>query len=212
MKKIAIIISLICLAASGKAQVSVAPEVGFQLSAVDFKSDSVLSSHGSKASYRAGVNVSIKMGGKLGLHVGGFFTVKGYNEDFALGKVKTKLNYIEVPIYLNYTLVRFLGNQVFIGAGPYFGYCLGGKREKDGSFIGPPEYEQVKLSAGNSNSDVLNPLDYGVNANVGLLTTIGLYGRVSYGMGLANVSNNAINNTSIKNRHLGFSIGYQIGF
>jgi hypothetical protein len=214
MKKILVGLSLVFAANLGFAQkILIAPEAGLQFSNVSAKSDSGIVDPNSKLTYRLGLNATFGLAKKINLQAGAFYTTRGYKFDELGFTSSAKINYIEVPIYLNYEVVKFAGNTLFVGAGPYFAYCMGGKGKVKGSAFGFSIDEEVDFSVGSDkNNDDITAIDYGVNANVGFVTKIGIYARANYGLGLANTMPGGDGNNSIKNKNFGLSIGYNIKF
>jgi hypothetical protein len=212
MKKTLLIAAAALIAQTSFAQISIAPEVGFQMVNQNVNSDSSTSGD-FKASYRAGVNLGVDLSKKLTLHVGGFYSAKGTQQDVFGIKAKANYNYIEVPIYLNYSVVKFGGNELFVGAGPYLAYCIGAKAKIEGSIFGQSIDEEIDMPVGSDeNTDAVKPLDLGVNANIGFITKMGIYARAHYSLGLANTVPGGDSDNSIKNTAFGLSVGYQIKF
>lgn len=212
MKKTLLIAAAALIAQTSFAQITIAPEVGFQMVNQNVNSDS-LTSGDLKASYRAGINLGIGLTKKLTLHVGGFYSAKGTQQDVFGIKAKTSYNYIEVPVYVNYSVVKFAGNELFVGAGPYLGYCIGAKAKIKGSIFGQSIDEEIDMPVGSDETtDAVKPLDFGVNANIGFITKMGIYARAHYGLGLANTLPGGDSDNSIKNTAFGLSVGYQIKF
>lgn len=210
MKKLFLLLSAAFIAQNASAQLSIAPEVGFQMTNQSVNSDSSTSGD-YKPSYRAGINLGVDLSKKLNLHVGAFYSLKGSKDDAFGIKVTSNFSYIEIPVYINYSIVNFGGNELFVGAGPYVAYCLDAKMKIKGSFLGQSFDENMDLPIGNDEGkDAVKPLDYGVNANVGLVTKMGFYARAHFGMGLANIVTGGDSDNSIKNMSYGISIGYQI--
>lgn len=201
MKKTLLIVASALIAQTSIAQISISPEAGFQLVNQNVTSDSSLSGD-MKASYRAGVNLGIDLSKKINLHVGAFYSSKGTQQDLLGFKAKLNYSYIEIPIYFNYRVVKFAGNELFVGAGPYIGYCIGAK--------GKVSELDLDLTIGSDETtDAVKPLDYGVNANIGFITKMGIYARAHYSLGLANTLPGGDSDNSIKNTTIGLSIGYQ---
>lgn len=210
MKKLFLLIATIVFADAASGQISIAPEVGFQMVNQNVNSDS--STNGDfKPSFRAGLNLGVNLSKKLNLHVGAFYSAKGTQENVMGFKAKSNYNYIEVPIYVNYSVVEFAGNELFVGAGPYLAYCLGAKAKFKGSFFGQTFDEEIDLPVGNDETtDAVKPFDFGANANIGFVTKMGLYARAHYSLGLANIVTGGDSDNSLKNTGFGISLGYQI--
>ncbi len=108
----------------------------------------------------------------LGLGTGLQFHGKGakYEDDFF--ESKTKINYIQVPIQL-----QFRSGGFFAAAGPYVAYAFGGTYEEDG--------DKEDLEFGSSIDDDFSALDFVVNLEAGYEFG-SLRATALLGLGLAN--------------------------
>ena len=118
---------------------------------------------------------------------------------------KVTINYIDA--IANLAVAMPVGDQKFLlGAGPYVGYGISGKRWTKvtpgvNSSLSPQETNtDVKFGSG---TDQSKRLDYGVNVMGGFMLFNGITIKASYALGLANLSNNS--SAQYKNRY--FSIG-----
>jgi hypothetical protein len=103
-----------------------------------------------------------------------YYTGKGaevvYNNAFASGTAKFKLNYIEVPVMLVANVTKNFNVQV----GPYAGYLISGKTTNES---GTYNFQD------NINTDDFNKIDAGVAAGLGLdLETVSFGVRYNYGL------------------------------
>lgn len=103
-----------------------------------------------------------------------YYTGKGaevvYNNAFANGTAKFKLNYIEVPVMLVANVTKNFNVQV----GPYAGYLISGKTTNES---GTYNFQD------NINTDDFNKIDAGVAAGLGLdLETVSFGVRYNYGL------------------------------
>lgn len=95
-----------------------------------------------------------------------------YNNAFATGKAKFKLNYIEVPLLVKGNLTK----NISVHAGPYFAYLIDAQvtNESNG---GTFDFEN------NYNNDDFNKFDAGLSAGIGLdFESIGIGARYNYGL------------------------------
>jgi hypothetical protein len=122
-------------------------------------------------------------------------------------KIKNTINYIEVPVWLQYKH-KIGPGRVFAGLGPSVGYALNGKTKVSASAFGISSDSTGKLTFGSDSTDVKR-LDYALNFNVGYQLSMGVFIRFFYSLGLANLSNDTSFDT--KNRSFGVSVGYLIG-
>ena len=103
-----------------------------------------------------------------------YYTGKGaevvYNNAFASGTAKFKLNYIEVPVMLVANVTKNFNVQV----GPYAGYLISGKTANES---GTYNFQD------NINTDDFNKIDAGVAAGLGIdLETVSFGVRYNYGL------------------------------
>lgn len=118
-----------------------------------------------------------------------YYTGKGaevvYNNAFATGTAKFKLNYIEVPIMLVANVTKNFNVQV----GPYAGYLISGKTTNESSG-GTYNFED------NINTDDFNKIDAGVAAGLGIdLETVNFGVRYNYGLTKVGKENSTTNQT-----------------
>jgi hypothetical protein len=95
-----------------------------------------------------------------------------YDNVFATGKAKFKLNYVEVPVLVKVNLTKNLN----IHAGPYFAYLIDAqvKNESDGGTI---NFEDTY------DNDDFNKFDAGISGGIGLdFDSIGIGARYNYGL------------------------------
>jgi hypothetical protein len=129
-----------------------------------------------------------------------YYTGKGaevvYDNAFASGTAKFKLNYIEVPVMLVANVTKNFNVQV----GPYAGYLISGKTTNESSG-GTYNFED------NIDTDDFNKIDAGVAAGLGLdLETVSFGVRYNYGLTKVGKENSTTNQTypDAKNSVLSF--------
>lgn len=213
---------LIVLAASQtKAQVRVGPEAGLNLAKMTFKSSGIGITPSTLVTFHAGVDVEFKLTKSVFLQTGVLYSIKGtkYSEPITLGKkdaiangpqlnlkdtqassdFQISPNYIEVPIHF---MAKFdMGNpKLFLLAGPYFAYGVGGKIKSGG--------ESQNINFGNDDNSDLKPLDIGLDLGLGVeFSGLQISGR--YGIGLADISTTS--DVTIRNSVIQVSLAYMIG-
>ena len=204
-----------------QAQISVAPEVGLNLANMKSEINGQQNPFDlkMKPGLKAGAVVHIPVAKGFFVQPGIFFSMKGtkteYSESFmgqtASYKGSYKLNYLEIPVNLGYEYAIGKAGSVFVTAGPYLGYALSGKTVTEtslnGSSIGTTD-EKIKFGS-DENEDDMKAMDFGLNFSAGYKLPMGLFIRAQYGLGLANLSN--VDNTTLKNNVLSFSLGYAFG-
>jgi len=206
MKKILLLATAAVISLSSNAQFTIAPEVGFQMYKSTLKVGGTKIDSKFKPGFRIGANATYLLGKKLSIDAGLFYSVKGTKYDESISKSTTNINYLEIPVFVNYQFGDKDKNHFFVGAGPYLGYCLGGKTKGDGQ-------DDYKLKVGSDKAkDDVKPLDFGLNANVGYQMSNGLYLRAFYSLGLANTTPGGDGDNATKNMGFGLSAGYRLKF
>ncbi|WP_020602475.1 porin family protein [Spirosoma spitsbergense] len=124
------------------------------------------------------------------------FTQKGYQR---AANNRMTVNYIEIPV-MGRLSVGSKQTRVYLGAGPSYGYAIGGKnRGADG--------KDVKLTFGDGKNEVKRS-DWRLQFGLGLNQKLG-YGSLQvegrYGLGLSNIST-----SESHNRVISFTVGYAI--
>lgn len=178
--KISIVfIMLLGFAASLNAQVTEAfkPQVGIKgganfsnLYTDDVDDNNVLTS------FNAGIFTSFPLSNFIAIQPELLYSRKGaelvYDNAFATGTAKFKLNYIELPILLKINLAKNLN----IHAGPYFAYLVDAQVTNE-SDSGNFDFED------NYDNDDFNKFDTGLAAGVGIdLDNLGIGLRYNYGL------------------------------
>lgn len=233
MKKIVLLLSLaICGVEQTKAQtVSVGPEIGLNLSNTSTRVNGIKNSNEWLPGVKVGGIVDIGFARSVSFQPGLYFVMKGSKNDYVnivqinnlsyreSGEARMRMNYIEMPMNLQFKLWAPDGGNFFFGAGPYLAVALGGEVSS--------EYTRTLVNVNNgdagvyaeSNSrtleigdnpalDDIQPLDAGLNFNAGYEFRNGLFLRANMGAGLANVRPNGDSDNYIRNWGLGFSLGY----
>lgn len=127
-------------------------------------------------SFNAGIYAKLPLTDAIAIQPELLYSRKGaelvYDNVFAEGTAKFKLNYIELPILLKFNLT----DNFNIHAGPYFAYLIDAQvtnETDDGTF----DFED------NYDNDDFNKFDYGLSAGVGLdFESIGIGVRYNYGL------------------------------
>ncbi|WP_207494866.1 porin family protein [Aridibaculum aurantiacum] len=132
-------------------------------------------------SYQAGISPMFSVVPEL------YFAVKGgrlkENNPLTGSKSTLRVNSLEIPV-----LARLHCNKLYLNAGPYAGYNVGGRLKIDGTNTSPETTE--KVSFGNSSAD-FKRWDFGFQAGAGYnfnLKQSVLTLDVRYGYGLVNFS------------------------
>lgn len=134
------------------------------------------------ASYQASISPGFSVVPEL------YFAMKGgvlkENNPLTTGKSTLRLYTIEMPV-----LARMHLNKLYLNAGPYVDYTLGGRLKTGDSEVSPAN--STKISFGNAVDD-FKRWDFGVQAGAGYYFNLKrsvLMLDVRYGYGLVNISN-----------------------
>lgn len=156
---------------SGNAKVGVKGGVNFSnMYTEDVDDNNVLTS------FNAGLYASIPLTNRLAIQPEFLYSRKGselvYDNAFATGKAKFKLNYIEVPVLLKINIAENFN----IHAGPYFAYLINAdvtNETDNGNFNFEESFD----------NDDFNKFDYGLSAGLGFdFNSFGIGARYNYGL------------------------------
>lgn len=132
-----------------------------------------------------------------------------YDGDNLDGSETTNVMALEIPVNAVYYIPAGTGS-VFLGAGPYAGYSLSGRRKIKGDVGevvgGESEYD---LDFGGDDKDQ-NAFDFGLNFMAGYQLSSGFFINAGYGLGLANLSPSDNSDNKYSNRVLSFGIGFAL--
>jgi hypothetical protein len=215
MKKLFLSTLVLCfLFVSAQAQVTFAPKVGLNLANIagDDTEDAKM-----KMGLQIGVLTDIAFSDAISLQTGLMFSQKGTKSEFDAGtetiKVKTNVNYLEIPINAVYGL-DLGGNALQFFAGPYAGIGLTGKIKSDADGA-----EDVDIQFANDYVDVdddkqgVKRFDIGLNIGAGYkINNIQI--QANYGLGLANLIpdyDGEAPDDKISNRVFQISVAYFLG-
>lgn len=204
MKKLLLAAVLFCGTQNVFAQLSISPEVGYQMSKARYKIAGSDENGDFKSSLRLGASIGLGISNHLMVEGGAFFSGKGGKVNILGNEASRSFNYIDIPVFINYYTGKAIGSRLFVGVGPYWGYAIGGNNKIGSS--------KTDLEIGSSNTDDIKPMDFGINANVGFLLAGGIYIRGMYAHGLTNILPGGNSDNSIKNSSLSLSVGYRYTF
>lgn len=205
MKKIIVILIATCATKSVSAQLSISPEIGYQMSKLRYEIAGDKNVSDFKSGLRFGANIGLGISNHLIVQGGAFLSSKGGESNFLGANVSSRINYIDIPVFLNYMTGVATGNRFFIGAGPYWAYAVGGNNKISG------KKSSLEIGSDAQNDDV-KATDFGINANLGFLLSGGFYIKGMYAHGLTNILPGGDQNNSIRNSSLSLSLGYNYTF
>lgn len=125
--------------------------------------------------------------------------------DNGTNQVEDNVLALEIPVNLVANLVAGPG-KFYIGAGPYAGFNIAGKRK----FISSSSTADRDLVFGDNSGDDLKSIDFGLNFLAGYQLSSGVNFGAGYGLGLTNLKPTSTSSTNVEqnNRVLSFSVGY----
>lgn len=161
-----------------------------------------------KTGFHLGVTAEFPVSEFFSFEPGLLYSTKGYIYKDLDYKATNSVNYLEIPMNAIYK-INLGGAKLLVSAGPYVGYALSGKHK--GTEKGYDFDNSIKI--GNSDTDDMKALDYGLNIGAGVeikQMTIG----VQYGFGLANIATYhdiKAYGSKISGKGIGISVGYKFG-
>ena len=226
MKKFCIII--ICFLAAqlnAKAQIGILVKAGISAPSVTFPKQFEEVSK-LKFGFLGGAGLNLPLGRKFSIQPEVMFVQKGEKKEYDGDGFKITenitLNYVEIPVLVQYKLLGDNDNsgiKLFLQAGPYVGFGLGGKAKSEGNGSSM-EYDIKFGEPDNRQSSTFfldNSLDFGASFGAGLGLPIGpgsFLIDLRYNLGLTNLMDKQDTQTAqssdnnSKNRYLAFSLGY----
>ena len=126
-----------------------------------------------------------------------------------------RLSYLTLPVTLAFKAEVGPG-KVVLGAGPYAGLLLGGKRETSVTVLGfgPAGTRDIRIgdaeTTANGPGDDYRPLDAGVNFQAGYELTEQMFILANYSLGLTDVRANGDDNNYQRNRSFELGVGFYL--
>ena len=206
-----------CMLASATFAQTFGIKAGMNMSNMVAEDNDVIYSEDYKSNigFQVGPTMQFEISDVMSFETGLLLGTKGYNlKDELMGMdmdVKTSLLYLDIPMTAKATF-DLGGAKLYLTGGPYVGVGLSGQMSGEMSFMGQTQTidEDLEFGSDEEKHD-LKRLDYGVTAGAGLeIRNIQL--GVTYGMGLANLSNNTDNGTNLTNTVLAIGLAYRFGY
>jgi hypothetical protein len=154
--------------------------------------------------YKGGINLIAKFGNIMGLGFGAAFSSEGNTDgsDFGSSRIIDRSNYLKIPLFARFTFDNKENTAVFVDAGVFRSFLLGGKTK---------HYYNDKLTDSYPIS-LFNDSDVGYFFNFGAIQNIGknsyLSGFIGYNRGIAQMDALIGGNDLpiISNRNINFGI------
>jgi hypothetical protein len=175
--------------------------------------------------FQLGAVINCELGDVFAIQPGLLFAQQRMSDKYWRDKddhseYKSSLNYLQVPINFQFKL-DLNGAEVFLQAGPYIGYGLGGKSKEEETYGGKSESEENKLkfekrpdnynpNPGDDRYLNIKPLDYGIGLGLGVQSGCVQIG-CSYNIGLANLTYSDDDKVKSKMNGLLFNITFLFG-
>jgi hypothetical protein len=196
-KIILVLVAVFVTANLAQAQFSLGARAGFNLTNMSMKFD------GEKADPKPDFKPGFQVGvvgeyafGSLALQPAILFATQGYKMGEGDYKVTTNLNYLQVPINVQYKYG--LGGVSLLGqAGPYLGYAFSGKAKMGD--------ESSDIEFGSEDNE-MKAFDFGVGLGLGVEFLSKMQATVGYNIGLANLAN--ADKVTTKNNGLAITFTY----
>ena len=193
---------------ASQAQVSFGIEGGANYSNYNITGGSSSVSTTAATSFRAGVDLDFGLSDNLSIQPGVLYVVNGYSvSEFGLTAAST-INTLTIPLNVIYKTGQPGGGRLFFGVGPFLGYNLSGT--KTATAAGISESSSMNFGTDQSKDD-LKAVDYGVGANFGYQFAFGLFIRLHYQYGLANLAVTSTGGGSITSYNAGGTLGFMFG-
>ena len=174
--------------------------------------------------FSGGLLAVFPVSNKTNLQTGVFYQGKGLGNEYLTYRNHIRINYLQVPLYMNYRL-KIKPGHVYIGAGPYVAVALSGRYESEvpqyyveDYYINPRPTGSYQLNKYSSKliigkkqqyQDVADyntrRMDYGFTGHAGFILHNGLFLNGGYDLGIANI---AYKPATRSLRTANFSVGY----
>jgi hypothetical protein len=218
---------VVVMAFQASAQIGFGVRAGAGLFNLDVKEYDGTKEEGYKLAprFNIGVFAEFNVSENFLIQPGLLFATKGAKSDdieldFDKSSMSASINlqYIELPIYLMYKAQMGQG-AILLGAGPYFGYGLGGKYNWKMGSVSINWDIKFSNEWGDEDAIYFKPLDYGFNVMAAYQLPAGLFFGLNAQLGLANFylpyemsvwrKSSSDDKSSIKNIGFNLSVGYK---
>jgi hypothetical protein len=192
-------ILLMLVSANIHAQINPGRIVGLNLSTMTLKTNGISLDPDTWVSIHLGGIFEIPLTDNLALRPGLLYSAKGSLYTIDTIRYSISPSYIEVPVY---AVLSFGSDAIKISlfTGPYLACGIGGNKTESGGGAG-------SISFGSDENDDMKLFDFGLNFGAGI-NIKGLMISAQYEMGLANLSSVTADDSEMKNKVIGISLGY----
>ena len=193
--KLTLIVAMLTVVSVVSAQVDLGVKGGINMS--NFGG---LDNNKSKIGFNIGVSLDYDFAPNMGIQSGLFATTKGYKYKGNSLEYSDNLVYLQLPVHFAYKIDVTPGTRVFLHAGPYAAYGVGGSRSlKVGEFEGSSK----KVFGDGAGQYKAFDAGLGIGAGVELGR---LFFDLGWDFGLVNIAQQG---GDVKNQNAYLSVGYK---
>jgi hypothetical protein len=209
-----------------KAQTTIGFKIGgnTNFASISGVASSVMPDNTAYIGFSGGLEVGVPMDEKFTFKTGVNYIEKGFtldqSTDVNLGginvplgaKVNTKINYVDVPVLLQYNLPINSSIQAYAFAGPNVSYALSGAIQTKAQVLFDINVKKIPLDL---SDDTYNRIDLGAAVGGGIAANIGsgqVFTDLKYNHSFTNSINDPIVDLGVKNRSINYQIGYRFAF
>ncbi len=210
-------------------RITIGPEIGMNWSRFNVDAPGIdEDGFRARAGLKAGGIVDIGINRMISVQPGIFFNQKGSRDRYEYferngnaniyANNRYRINYLEMPLNIQFKLGRPNRAQFFLGAGPYLGLALNGEAEirktvrlGNGNAI-VLEDRDYELEFGNDEfRDDFTNSDAGLNLNMGIMSPKGFFIRGNAGIGLKNIDPRRDEDFRYRNMAFSLTVGMLFG-
>ena len=208
-----ICLSLLGMGSIASAQVKITGQAGLNFASVSTDDSDVAELLGSKLGFSIGAQIEKDINDKLYFTAGANYSSKGYAVEFTTDipgfyKIEStgtsSLNYLEIPINLGFRI----GDRVTLQAGPYIGFLAGVSNYYKTTETDYMTGETVTAEDTDNDKTGISSTDFGLNLGAGFNITDDLSIKLNYGLGMADLNDDASATYYLKNNVTSVGIAY----
>ncbi len=201
MNKVILSLSFFLIHLSGFSQMKLGFTAGAQFSSVKI----ITYNTETRLSFNAGVATRTPLAEGIDFHMQLLVSGKGFKYYDSYGyKNLTRPLYLELPLAVRFKFNSGNETKLFIGAGGYYAFGLGGNK----IYYVNGYKETEKINYGNDYSDDLKQSDWGLVFQLGAIFRENYEGHFFYDMGLTRIIPNSTSNSY--NRVFGFNLTWYL--
>ncbi len=221
MRSLFLLFASCIIAINLSAQISIAPEIGVNLSTYSTNTYGDKNLTKLNGNIRAGLKADISLNDHFYLQPAVLYARNGFypgNGAPPYG-ITMNINTIEIPLQLVYKINKPGPGTPFFGIGPYIGFNAWGSTSylplvyPPGFYIMPLESPITRsLRIGSSSNDDIKLLDAGIIASAGIQLPFHIYTLLYFQKGFVNLQPSGDSNNYMKSLNMGMSLGYFFHF